>query len=174
MKQQTFATVTGFEKHCRKTRKEAFLSRMEVLVPWSAFCALIEPYYSKAGNGRPPVGLERMLRMYFLANGFNLADEACGEALYDIALFQASCRIDLGHDRVPDATTLLKFRHLLEAHDMGAALFAKVGELLQANGVKLSGGTIVDAPLIDAPSSTKNREKSRDLEPRKGINGASG
>jgi IS5 family transposase len=82
-----------------------------------------------------------MLRMYFLANWFNLADEACEEALYDVPLFRAFCRIDLGHDRAPDATTLLKFRHLLEAHNLGVALFAKVGELLQANGVKLSGGT---------------------------------
>jgi IS5 family transposase len=141
MQQQTFATVKGFEKHSRKTRKEAFLSRMEVLVPWSEFCALIEPHYPKAGRGRQPVGLERMLRMYFLANWFNLVDEACEEALYDVPLFRDFCRIDLGHDRAPDATTLLKFRHLLEAHNLGAALFAKVGELLQANGVKLSGGT---------------------------------
>jgi IS5 family transposase len=96
MKQETFAMVKGFEKHSRKARKEAFLSRMEKLVPWSEFCALIEPYDPKAGNGRPPVGLERMLRMYFLANGFNLADEACEEALYDIALFRDFCRIELG------------------------------------------------------------------------------
>jgi IS5 family transposase len=156
--------VTGFEKHSRKTRKEAFLSRMERRVPWSEFCTLIEPYYPKAGNGRPPVGLERRLRMYFLANGFNLADEACEEALYDIGLFREFCRMDLGQERIPEATTLLKFRHLLEAHDLGAALFAKVGELLQANGVKLSGGTIVDATLIDAPSSTKNQKKERDPE----------
>jgi IS5 family transposase len=164
MKQRTFAVVKGFEKHGRKTRKGAFLDRMEALVSWAEFCALIEAYYPKAGNGRPPVGVERMLRMYFLANGFNLADEACEEALYDVALFRAFRGIDLGEERVPDATTLLKFRHLLETHDLGRALFAKVSELLAANGMKLSGGTIVDATLIAAPSSTKNREKARDPE----------
>jgi IS5 family transposase len=105
-----------------------------------------------------------MLRMYFLANGFNLADEACEEALYDTPLFREFCRIDLGREQVPDATTLLHFRHLLEAHELGAALFAQVGELLQANGLKLSGGTIDDAPLIEAPCSTQNREKARDPE----------
>jgi IS5 family transposase len=118
----------------RTTRKVAFLERMERLVPWSEFCGLIEPDYPKAGNGRPPVGLERMLRMYFLANGFNLADEACEEALYDTSLFREFCRIDLGTERGPDATTLLGFRHFVEAHELGAALLAKVGELLQAMG----------------------------------------
>jgi IS5 family transposase len=133
MKQQTFVTVTGFEKHNRKTRKEAFLSRMEVLAPWSEFCALIEPHDLKVGNGRPSVGLKRMLRMYFLANGFNLADEACEEALSDVPLFREFCRMYLGQERIPDATTLLKFRHLLEAHDLGAALFAKVSEKIESN-----------------------------------------
>jgi IS5 family transposase len=105
-----------------------------------------------------------MLRMYCVANWFNLADEACEDALYDVPVFREFCRIDLGRERVPDATTLLHFRHLLERHDLGAALFAKIGELLLANGMKLSGGTIVDATLIAAPPSTKNQEKSRDPE----------
>ena len=164
MKQMTLAGAKGFEVHGRATRKAEFLARMEALVPWSQFCALIEPHYPKAGNGRPPVGLERMLRMYLIANWFNLADEACEDALYDIAAFRDFCRTDLGRERAPDATTLLNFRHLLEEHQMGAALFAKVGELLLAQGVKLSGGTIVDATLIAAPPSTKNRDKSRDPE----------
>jgi IS5 family transposase len=164
MKQMTLATIKGFEVHGRATRKAAFLARMEMLVPWAAFCALIEPHYPKTGNGRPPVGLERMLRMYLVANWFNLADEACEDALYDIPAFRNFCRIDLGRERVPDATTLLNFRHLLEGHQIGAALFAKVGELLQSNGMKLSGGTIVDATLIAAPPSTKNREQARDPE----------
>jgi IS5 family transposase len=164
MKQMTLAATRGFEKHGRSTRKAEFLARMEGLMPWAEFCALIEPHYPKAGNGRPPVGLERMLRMYCVANWFNLADEACEDALYDVAVFREFCRIDLGRERVPDATTLLNFRHLLEKHELGAALFAKVGELLLANGMKLSGGTIVDATLIAAPPSTKNEDKRRDPE----------
>ena len=164
MKQMTLAAAKGFEKHSRATRKAEFLARMEKLMPWSEFCALIDPFYPKAGNGRPPIGLERMLRMYCVANWFNLSDEACEDALYDVPVFREFCRIDLGRERVPDATTLLNFRHLLEAHDLGAALFAKVGELLLANGMRLSGGTIVDATLIAAPPSTKNKDKSRDPE----------
>jgi IS5 family transposase len=110
------------------------------------------------------VGVERMLRMYLVANWFNLSDEACEDALYDLPTFRDFCRIDLGRERVPDATTLLNFRHLLEQHQIGAALFAKVGELLLAKGMKLSGGTIVDATLIAAPPSTKNEQQSRDPE----------
>lgn len=164
MKQLTLAAGSGFEKHGRATRKAEFLARMEILMPWAEFCALIEPHYPKVGNGRPPVGLERILRMYCVANWFNLSDEACEDALYDVAVFREFCRIDLGRERVPDATTLLKFRHLLEEHKLGAALFAKVGELLMENGMRLSGGTIVDATLIAAPPSTKNEEKARDPE----------
>lgn len=162
MKQMTLAGAKGFEKHIRPARKAEFLARMESLMPWPELFALIEPHYPKLGNGRPPVGLERMLRMYCVANWFNLADEACEDALYDVPVFREFCRIDLGRERVPDATTLLNFRHLLEAHNLGAALFAKVGALLLEGGMKLSGGTIVDATLIAAPPSVKNREKSRD------------
>jgi IS5 family transposase len=165
MKQATLAMMNiGFELHSKTTKRAAFLSRMETLVPWKEFCALIEPYYPKAGNGRPPIGVERMLRMYFIANWFNMADEACEDALHDIPVLRDFCQIDLGRERVPDATTLLNFRHLLEQHDLGAALFAKVGELLLSNGLKLSGGTIVDATIIAAPSSTKNADKARDPE----------
>ena len=164
MKQLTLAASRGFEKHGRATRKAEFLARMEGLMPWAEFCALIEPHYPKAGNGRPPVGLERMLRMYCIANWFNLSDVACEDALYDVPVFREFCRIDLGRERVPDATTLMNFRHLLEAHQRGVALFAKVGELLMANGMRLSGGTIVDATLIAAPPSTKNQDKARDPE----------
>jgi IS5 family transposase len=164
MKQMTLAAARGFEVHGRATRKAQFLARMEGLIPWREFCALIEPHYPKAGNGRPPVGLERMLRMYLVTNWFNLSDEACEDALYDVAAFREFCRIDLGRERVPDATTLLNFRHLLEQHQIGAALFAKVGELLLAHGMKLCGGTIVDATLIAAPPSTKNEQQTRDPE----------
>jgi IS5 family transposase len=155
MKQMTLASGTGFELHARPTRKAEFLAKMEVLMPWAELCALIEPHYPKAGNGRPPIGLERMLRMYWVANWFNLADSA---------VFREFCGFDLGRERIPDATTLLKFRHLLEEHDFGKEMFASVGALLQANGVKVSGGTMVDATLIAAPPSTKNEEKARDPE----------
>lgn len=160
----TLATGTGFELHTRPTRKAEFLAKMEMLMPWSELCALIEPHYPKAGNGRPPIGLERMLRMYWVANWFNLADEACEDAMYDIAVFREFCGFDLGRERIPDATTLLKFRHLLEENDFGKEMFTRVGALLQANGVKVSGGTIVDATLIAAPPSTKNEDKARDPE----------
>ena len=164
MKQKTLATGAGFELHARPTKKAEFLAKMDALMPWAEFCALIEPHYPKAGNGRPPVGLDRMLRMYWVANWFNLADEACEDAFYDTPLFREFCGFDLGRERIPDATTLLKFRHLLEKHGIGAAMFSRVGGLLLANGVKVSGGTIVDATLIAAPPSTKNEEKSRDPE----------
>jgi len=164
MKQMTLATGTGFELHARPTRKAEFLAKMETLMPWAELCALIEPHYPKAGNGRPPIGLERMLRMYWVANWFNLADEACEDAMYDIPVFRDFCGFDLGRERIPDATTLLKFRHLLEENDFGKEMFARVGALLQANGVKVSGGTIVDATLLAAPPSTKNEEKARDPE----------
>lgn len=154
----------GFNRHGKTTKRAAFLARMEELVPWAEFCILIEPHYPKVGNGRPPKGLERMLRMYFIANWFNLADEACEDALYDIIALREFCRIDLGREPVPDATTLLGFRHLLEEHKLGAAMFAKVGELLLSSGLKLSGGTIVDATIIAAPSSTKNADNARDPE----------
>ena len=147
MKKMTLVTIKGFEFHGRATCKAAFLARMETLVPWAPFCALIEPHYPKVGNGRPPVGLERMLRMYLVANWFSQANKACEDALYGIPAF---CDFS--------------FRHLLEGRQIGAALFAKVGELLQSNGMMLSGGTIVAAPLIAAPPSTKNREQARDPE----------
>jgi transposase, IS5 family len=165
MKQTTLAMMNnGFNRHGKTTKRAAFLARMEKLVPWAEFCVLIEPYYPKVGNGRPPIGLERMLRMYFVANWFNLADEACEDALYDITALREFCWIDLGREPVPDATTLLGFRHLLEEHKLGAAMFAMVGELLLSNGLKLSGGTIVDATIIAAPSSTKNADNARDPE----------
>lgn len=161
MTQMTLAT-NGFEAYRKQTRKAEFLARMETLVPWKEFCKVIEPYYPKTGNGRPPVGLERVLRMYFIANWFNLSDVACEDALYDVPAFRDFCEFDLGNERIPDATTLMNFRHLLEQNNLGAAMFAKVGELLLANGMKLSGGTIVDATIIAAPSSTKNADNARD------------
>ena len=163
MTQSTLATG-GFDAHSKTTRKAAFLARMDKLMPWTALQELIEPRYPRAGNGRPPRALSTKLRMYCVASWFNLTDEACEDALYDIIAFRDFCRVDLGRVGVPDATTLLNFRHLLEKHDLGSAIFAKVGELLQANGLKLCGGTIVDATIIAAPSSAKNQDKARDPE----------
>jgi IS5 family transposase len=115
--------------------------------------------YPKAGNGRPPVGLERMLRMYFVQHWFNLADAACEDALLDSTALRRFVGIDLGSERVPDATTLLRFRRLLETHKLGEALFATVGQVLQAHGLKIGTGTIVDATIIGAPSSTKGTQR---------------
>jgi IS5 family transposase len=166
MKQQTFALAgdqnQGFEQYRRPTRRDVFLSTMETLVPWPDLCAVIEPHYPKRGNGRPPVGLERMLRMYFIQQWFNLADEACEDALLDSTALRQFVGIDLGRERVPDATTLLKFRRLLEKHDLGTALFFRVNETLESRGLKVGTGTIVDATIIGAPSSTKNADKARD------------
>ncbi|MBB4844351.1 IS5 family transposase [Paucibacter oligotrophus] len=168
MKQQTLAMAAdqgeGFERYRKATRRDEFLATMEQIVPWQELCAVVEPYYPKAGNGRPPVPLPSMLRMYFVQHWFNLADQACEEALLDSTSLRRFVGIDLGRERVPDGTTLLKFRHLLEEKKLGAALFSKVGELLQAKGMKVGTGTIVDATIISAPSSTKNEDKARDPE----------
>ncbi len=163
MKQTTLSTA-GFDRHGKTTRRAAFLAEMNRVVPWSALRALIEPVYPQAGNGRPPVGLERMLRIYFLQNWFNLSDPAVEEALYDSLSMREFVGIDLGREAAPDETTVCKFRHLLEAHDLGKRLFEEVGRHLQNNGMKVSTGTIVDATIINAPSSTKNRDKARDPE----------
>lgn len=168
MKQQTLAMAADqnaqYERYRKPTKRDVFLAKMERIVPWAALCEVIEPHYPKAGNGRAPVGLERMLRMYFVQHWFNLADAACEDALLDSTALRRFVGIDLGRERVPDATTLLKFRRLLDEHKLGQALFAKVGEVLQAQGMKVGNGTIVDATIISAPSSTKNAQKERDPE----------
>ena len=158
------ADQSGYEQYRKPTRRDEFLATMEAIVPWSALCEVIEPHYPKAGNGRPPIGLERMLRIHFIQHWFNLADLACEEALYDSASLRRFVGIDLGREPVPDATTMLKFRRLLNDNKLGVALFAKVGEELQARGFKVNTGTIVDATIIGAPSSTKNADKARDPE----------
>jgi IS5 family transposase len=168
MKQTTLAMAAdegaGFEQHRRPTKRDVFLQTMNDIVPWSELCEVIKPYYARGEGGRPPIGLERMLRMHFVQHWFNLADEACEEALLDIASLRRFVGIDLGCERVPDATTLLKFRRLLNEHKLGEKLFAKVGEVFQAKGIKVGTGTIVDATIIGAPSSTKNADKARDPE----------
>ena len=164
MKQQTLAMAEGFEKFGKKTRRALFLEEMEEVVPWGELCSLVTPYYPAAGNGRQPVGLERMLRIYFLQQWFNLSDPAVEEALYDSPVMRRFAQVDLGREPVPDETTVCKFRHLLEAHDLGARMLAQVNAHLGERGVRLSTGTIVDATIIHAPSSTKNREQKRAAE----------
>jgi IS5 family transposase len=146
------------------TRRAAFLAEMDRVVPWNELCALIEPVYPKAGDGRPPIELELMLRVYFLQQWFNLSDPAVEEALYDVASMRAFAGVDLGRQAAPDETTVCRFRHLLERHDLGKKIFAQVGRHLQAKGWKVSNGTIVDATIISAPSSTKNASGERDPE----------
>lgn len=166
MKQQTLAMAVDrgaeFERYRRPTRRDQFLATMGRIVPWDSLCSVIEPHYPKAGNGRPPVGLQRMMRMYFVQHWFNLADEACEDALLDSTALRRFVGIDQGVERVPDATTLLKFRRLIEKEKLGAALFAKVGEVLQQQGLKVGNSTIVDATIFAAPRSTKNAEGERD------------
>ncbi|NJK42403.1 MAG: IS5 family transposase [Aquincola sp.] len=168
MKQQTLATAAdqsaGFERYRKPTRRDEFLTTMNAIVPWSVLCEVIAPHYPKGVGGRPPIGLERMLRIHFIQHWFNLADEACEEALYDSAALRRFVGIDLGREPVPDATTMLKFRRLLGEHKLGEQLFAKVGEVLQQSGFKVKTGTIVDATIIGAPSSTKNTDNARDPE----------
>ena len=163
MRQATLATA-GFERYAKTTRRAAFLAEMESVVPWPALCGLIEPFYPKPGNGRPPIGVERMLRIYFLQQWFNLSDPAVEEALYDSPAMRRFVGIDLGREPVPDETTMCRFRHLLEAHDLGRRLFAQVQRHLAAKGLKVATGTIVDATIISAPASTKNAHKARDPE----------
>ncbi|MGH8528853.1 MAG: IS5 family transposase [Nevskiales bacterium] len=154
----------SFETYRKATRRDVFLSEMDRVVPWAELCAVIEPYYPKEpdGAGRRPVGLARMLRIYFLQHFYDLSDPAVEEALYDSAAMRRFVGIDLGREPVPDETTVCKFRHLLEANCVGESLFAQVLGHLHRKGFKLSRGTIVDATIINAPSSTKNRDKARD------------
>jgi len=148
----------------KTTRRERFLTRMDAVIPWPQLLAVIEPFYPQGKRGRPPIGLERMLRVYFLQQWYGLADEALEDALYDSQALQSFARIDLSAEGVPDATTLLNFRHLLETHGLCKGLFTAINADLTARGLLLRAGTLVDATLIAAPSSTKNQEKQRDPE----------
>ena len=164
MRQTSFAEGS-FERHRKPTRREIFLEEMDRIIPWKELCAIIEPFYPKPkGAGRWPIGLERMLRIHFLQHWFNLSDLAMEEALYDSRAMRHFARIDLGEEPAPDETTILKFRHLLEAHNLGEKLFQLISEYLEENGLKVNRGTIVDATIISVPSSTKNRDKKRDPE----------
>ena len=148
----------------KQTRRDKFLAEMEQVVPWSRLVERLRPFYPKGERGRPPIGLERMLRIYFLQQWYALADEALEDALYDSQALRGFAGIELNRDPVPDATTLLHFRHWLERHDLTKGLFEEVAALLAERGLLMRQGTIVDATIIAAPPSTKNKEKSRDPE----------
>src|SRR6187455_2307804 len=137
----------------KQTRRDRFLAEMERVVPWARLVERLRPFYPQGRRGRPPIGVERMLRIYFLQQWYGLADEALEDALYDSQAMRTFAGIDLSADPVPDATTLLKFRHLLEAHDLTARIFAEVGALLSERKLLMKEGTIVDATIIAAPSS---------------------
>ena len=162
---QTTLSDTGFDKYSKKTRKERFLDDMDKIIPWKELTEAIEPFYPKPkGAGRRPIGIERILRIHFLQHWFNLSDPAAEEALYDSLAMRRFVGIDLGREPAPDETTICKFRHLMERHNLGDRLFGLVNVYLAENGLKVNRGTIVDASIIDAPSSTKNRKKERDPE----------
>ena len=166
MRQATFAE-SGFAKFHRATRKDRFLAQMEELIPWRELCAAIGPHYPRPqGAGRRPVGVERMLRIHLMQHGFNLSDPAMEDALYDSAALRRFAGIDLGNERAPDETTICKFRHLMERKGLGERLFGLVNAYRVENGLTVSRGTIVDASIMAAPSSTKNRAKARDPEMR--------
>ena len=164
MRQRTFASQAEFQKYGRKSRRELFLDEMERIVPWSGLLALVRPHYAKAGNGRRPVGLEIMLRTYFVQQWFNLSDPGVEEALYESPVLQRFVGVDLGAAPAPDETTVCRFRHLLEKHDLCGMMLDAVNLHLEAKGIKIATGTIVDATIIHAPSSTKNAKGERDPE----------
>ncbi len=152
----------GFEKYAETTKRAKFLSDMDRIIPWAELCELIAPAYPVAGAGRPPRELEMMLRIYFLQQWFNLSDPAAEDALYDSISMRRFIGLDLGQEAAPDETTICRFRHLLERNNLGEALFQYVLEYLESNGIKVGKGTIVDASIISAPPSTKNKDQRRD------------
>jgi IS5 family transposase len=161
--QRTFAGM-AWEKKGKVTRREQFLAEMNTVVPWKRLMALIEPHYPKAGRGRQPLGLEKMLRIYFVQQWFDLSDPAAEDAIYDSESIRRFVGVDLGEDRIPDESTILRFRHLLEKHDLTEAIFVEIRSLLEEKRLLLKAGTIVDATIINAPSSTKNKAGKRDPE----------
>ena len=171
-KQQSFASAAWSRKG-KVTRRERFLAEMDAVIPWSRLVELIEPYHPNTGKGRPPHDLERMLRIYFLQQWFNLSDPQAEDAIYDSESMRRFARVELGDDKIPDESTILRFRHRLEQHGLTESIFAAVKDLLAEHRLTLRSGTIVDATIIAAPSSTKNATGTRDPEmkqTRKGKN----
>ncbi len=163
MSQLSFATLDHRNKK-KQTKRERFLAEMDAVVPWATLLGLIEPHYPKAGNGRRPYPVAVMLRIYFLQQWYQLSDPGAEEALYDIQSMRAFAGLELGRDAIPDETTILNFRHLLEANDLTKAIFEAVSAHLEDKGALLRGGTIMDATLIAASPSTKNKSGKRDPE----------
>ena len=165
MKQMSLGE-SGFERKTKRTRKREFLDEMNLVVPWAELVSLIAPHAPAPGakGGRPPFAVETMLRIHFIQQWFNLSDPAMEEALYDMALFREFVGLDAGEDNLPDESTILRFRHLLEAHNLSLQILATVNATLAAKGLLLKSGTVVDATLIAAPSSTKNSSGERDPE----------
>jgi transposase, IS5 family len=163
----------GLNLLTKKTRKREFLEEMERVVPWAVLVQIVEPHYPRAKTGRPPFGIETMLRIHYLQQWFGLSDPAMEEALHDVPLYREFAKLDGAGVRLPDETTILRFRHLLERHDLAVDMLRVVNDLLQHKGLLLRTGTAVDATLISAPSSTKNAQGERDPEmkqTRKGNN----
>ncbi len=161
--QRTLASVV-YDTKRKVTSRERFLTEMDRVIPWAPLLALIAPHYPKAGRGRRPLPLETMLRVYFLQQWFDLSDPKAEDMLYDSESMRRFARVDLGEDTVPDESTILRFRHLLEQHDLTTQIFDTVRMLLEDHRLLLKAGTIVDATIIAAPSSTKNATKTRDPE----------
>jgi IS5 family transposase len=168
--QRTFGDLAWSQKG-KVTRRERFLAEMDRVIPWGELVALIEPYYPKPGRGRPPLGVERMLRIYFLQQWFELSDPQAEDGIYDSESMRRFVGVTLGEDVVPDESSILRFRHLLEAHQLTERMFGLVHELLAARGLLLKAGTIVDATILAAPSSTKNGTQSRDPEMKQAKKG---
>jgi IS5 family transposase len=162
MRQLTLAHQAEFQRYSKKTRREQFLDEMDAVMPWAELLALVEPHYPKGEQGRRPVGLGVMLRVYFLQHWFDLSDPAAEDALYESAPMRRFAGVDLGRAPAPDETTILNFRHLLEAHDLCGQMLDTVNLYLASRGIRITTGTIVDATIIHAPSSTKNSKKERD------------
>ena len=163
MQQTTFASM-AWQSKGKITRRERFLAEMDAVIPWSRLLSLIEPHYPKAGNGTQPKPMAQMLRIYFMQNWFNLSDPQAEDSLYDIESMRRFAGIELqGHD-IPDESTILRFRHLLEQHQLTERIFAEIRTLLEEKRLLLKSGTIVDATIIAAPPSTKNADGRRDPE----------
>lgn len=164
MNNQYTLTDMEYSNRKKKTKREEFLDAMDEIIPWSYWVEIIRPYYFNNKRGRKPIGIEVMLRMYLMQIWFNLSDEGIEDSIYDSYAMRSFMHIDFNEQQVPDATTLLKFRHMLEKNKIGEKIFADVNERLDKSGLIMHGGTIVDASLIAAPKSTKNKTGERDPE----------